>query len=67
MPWMFPISSLMTFLWYQGGRKVFSATIQRSRNSTKSMFAVPSTPLGAVRTVKIDGSGWSNSTAPTGQ
>ena len=41
---MLPISSDITFLWYQGGRKVFSITIQRSRNSTKSMLAVPAVP-----------------------
>ena len=64
---MLPISSDMMFLWYQGGRKQCSATIQRSRNSTKSMFAVPSCPEGAVSTVKIDGSGWSNRIAPTGE
>jgi hypothetical protein len=64
---MLPISSDMTFLWYQGGRNVFSIVIQRSRNSTKSMFAVPATPDGAVSTVKIDGSGWSNRIAPIGQ
>ena len=28
-------------MWYQGGRKVFSATSQRSGKMTKSMFAVP--------------------------
>jgi hypothetical protein len=31
----------MTFMWYQGGRKVSSATIQRSGKTTKSMLAVP--------------------------
>ena len=64
---MLPISSLMMFLWYQGGRNECSATIQRSRNSTKSMLAVPGWPDGAVSTVKIDGSGWSNRIAPTGR
>jgi hypothetical protein len=33
---------------------------------TKSTLAVPSSPDGAVSTVKIEGSGWSNRIAPTG-
>ena len=57
----------MTFMWYQGGRKVFSATIQRSGKITKSMLAVPGVSDGEVSTVKIDGSGWSKQIAPTGE
>ena len=57
----------MTFMWYQGGRKVFSATSQRSEKITKSMLAVPGVSDGEVRTVKIDGSAWSNRIGPTGE
>ncbi len=57
----------MMFMWYHGGRKECSATDQRSGKMTKSTFAVPSSPDGAVITVKIDGSGWSNRMAPTGE
>ena len=57
----------MTFMWYQGGRKVSSATIQRSGKTTKSMLAVPGVSEGAVSTVKIDGSAWSNRIGPTGE
>ena len=53
------MNSLITFMWYQGGRKVFSATSQRSQNTTKSMLAVPGVSDGEVSTVKIDGSAWS--------
>ena len=61
------MNSLMMLRWYQGGRNVSSATSQRGGKMTKSMLAVPSSPLGAVSTVKIDGSGWSNRMAPTGE
>ena len=61
------MNSLMMFMWYQGGRKVFSATIQRSGKITKSIFAVPGVSEGEVSTVKIDGSAWSNSSGPTGE
>ena len=61
------MNSLMMFMWYQGGRKVSSATIHRSGKTTKSTFAVPGVSDGAVSTVKIDGSAWSNSTGPTGE
>ncbi len=61
------MNSLIRLRWYQGGRKVFSATSQRSGKITKSMFAEPGVSVGAVSTVKIDGSGWSNSNAPTGE
>jgi len=47
-------------MWYQGGRKVFSATSQRSQKTTKSRLAVPGVSEGEVRQVKIDGSAWSN-------
>ncbi|MGX1210085.1 hypothetical protein AB7M42_000350 [Bradyrhizobium diazoefficiens] len=57
----------MMFMWYHGGRKVLSATIQRSGKITKSMFAVPAVSDGEVSTVKIDGSGWSKPIAPTGE
>jgi len=50
------MNSLITFMWYHGGRKVFSATSQRSLKMTKSMFAVPEVSLGLVSTVKIEGS-----------
>ncbi|GJD54109.1 hypothetical protein OPKNFCMD_6891 [Methylobacterium crusticola] len=61
------MNSLITFMWYQGGRKVFSATSQRSEKITKSMLAVPGVSEGAVSTVKIDGSAWSNRIGPTGE
>ena len=51
------MNSLMMLRWYQGGRNVCSATSQRGGKITKSTLAVPSSPLGAVSTVKIDGSG----------
>ena len=57
----------MMFMWYHGGRKVLSATIHRSGKMTKSMFAVPAVSEGEVRTVKIEGSGWSNEIGPTGE
>ena len=58
-PYTSPMNSLITLRWYQGGRKVSSATIQRGGKITKSQFAVPGVSLGEVSTVKIDGSGWS--------
>ena len=58
------MNSLITFRWNQGGRKVSSATIQRGGKMTKSQFAVPGVSDGEVRTVKIDGSGWSKLTVP---
>ncbi|MNT82949.1 hypothetical protein D3C72_2227510 [compost metagenome] len=58
-PKISPMNSLMTLRWNQGGRKVSSATIQRGGKMTKSQLAVPGVSLGEVRTVKIDGSGWS--------
>ena len=57
----------MTLRWNQGGRKVSSITSQRSGKMTKSTLAVPGVSDGAVRTVKIDGSGWSRRVAPTGE
>src|SRR3954464_7745267 len=33
-PYTSPMNSLMTFMWYQGGRNVFSATSQRSEKIT---------------------------------
>ena len=50
------MNSLMTFMWYQGGRNVSSVTSHRSGNTTKSTFAVPGVSDGAVNTEKIDGS-----------
>ena len=61
------MNSLMTFMWYQGGRNVFSATSQRSLKMTKSMLAVPGVSLGEVSTVKMLGSAWSKSSGPTGE
>lgn len=58
------MNSLMTLRWNHGGRKVFSATIQRGGKMTKSQLAVPGVSDGLVRTVKIDGSGWSKLTVP---
>ena len=46
---------VMMLRWYQGGRKVSSATIQRGGKMTKSTLAVPTSPEGAVNTVKIEG------------
>src|SRR4051794_28995540 len=66
-PYTRPMNSLMTFMWYQGGRNVFSATSQRSGKQTKSQFAVPGVSDGAVSTVKMLGSAWSYSTGPTGE
>ena len=61
------MNSDITLRWYHGGRKVFSATSQRGGKITKSILAVPAVSDGAVSTVKIDGSGWSNPMAPTGE
>src|SRR5689334_19767925 len=58
------MNSLITLRWYQGGRKVSSATSQRGGKITKSTFAVPGVSLGLVSTVKIDGSGWSKLIEP---
>ena len=58
------MNSLIRLRWYQGGRKVSSATIQRGGKITKSQFAVPGVSLGEVSTVKIDGSGWSKLIEP---
>src|SRR6188768_3476598 len=58
-PWTRPMNSLMRLRWYQGGRKVSSATSQRGGKITKSQLAVPGVSDGDVSTVKIDGSGWS--------
>ena len=38
---------------------MFSATSQRGGKMTKSAVAVPVVGEGAVRTVKMEGSGWS--------
>jgi hypothetical protein len=51
------MNSLIRLRWNQGGRNVSSATIQRGGKTTKSQFAVPGVSVGAVSTVKIDGSG----------
>src|ERR1700727_1440440 len=61
-PWMRPMNSFMKLRWNQGGRKVCSATIQRGGKTTKSALAVPGISLGEVRTVYMDGSGWSKLT-----
>src|SRR6266516_4648789 len=58
------MNSLIRLRWYQGGRKVSSATIQRGGKITKSQFAVPGVSDGDVSTVKIDGSGWSKLIEP---
>ena len=58
------MNSLITLRWNQGGRNVCSATIQRGGKITKSQLAVPGVSVGAVSTVKIDGSGWSKLTVP---
>src|ERR1043166_1687119 len=62
VPKISPMYSFMMLRWKYGGRNVCSATIQRGGKTTKSTFAVPGVSLGAVRTVKIEGSGWSNDT-----
>ena len=56
--------SVITLRWNQGGRNVSSATIQRGGKMTKSMLARPGVSVGAVSTVKIEGSGWSKLTVP---
>ena len=61
------MNSLITFMWYQGGRNVFSATSQRSEKITKSMWAMPGVSEGEVSAVKIEGSAWSYRTGPTGE
>src|SRR3546814_8810443 len=61
---MRPMHSLITLRWNQGGRNVSSATIQRGGKMTKLALARPGTSLGEVRTVKMDGSGWSKLTVP---
>src|SRR6185436_12309911 len=61
-PKISPMYSFITLRWKYGGRNVSSATIQRGGKITKSQFAVPTISLGDVRTVKIDGSGWSKET-----
>src|SRR5689334_14806874 len=58
------MNSLITLRWNQGGRNVCSATIQRGGKITKSQLAVPGVSEGEVRTVKIDGSGWSKLIEP---
>ncbi|MCY1421374.1 hypothetical protein D9M71_370260 [compost metagenome] len=58
------MNSFIRLRWNHGGRKVFSATIQRGGKITKSMLARPCTLVGEVNTVKIDGSGWSKLTVP---
>ncbi|MNG38903.1 hypothetical protein D3C84_1267670 [compost metagenome] len=51
------MNSFIRLRWNHGGRKVFSATIQRGGKITKSRLARPWTLVGEVSTVKIDGSG----------
>src|SRR6185503_12049055 len=58
------MNSLIRLRWYQGGRKVSSATSQRGGKITKSQLAVPGVSEGEVSTVKIDGSGWSKLIEP---
>mgnify|MGYP000989442657 CR=1 FL=1 len=58
------MNSAITLRWYQGGRKVSSATIQRGGKITKSTLAQPGVSLGLVSTVKMLGSGWSKLTVP---
>src|SRR5918993_5564448 len=58
------MNSLMRLRWYQGGRKVSSITSQRGGKITKSQLAVPGVSEGEVRTVKMDGSGWSKLIEP---
>ena len=48
---MRPMNSLITLRWYQGGRKVSSATIQRGGKITKSMLATPGVSEGEDNTV----------------
>ena len=59
------MNSLITLRWYHGGRKVSSATSQRGGKITKSALARPGVSVGEVRTVKIDGSGWSKLIVPS--
>src|SRR5438093_13209453 len=54
-PYTSPMNSLITLRWYQGGRKVSSATSQRGGKITKSQFAVPGVSEGEVSTVTLDG------------
>src|SRR3954453_8294880 len=56
--------SLITLRWNQGGRNVSSEHIQRGGKITKSALARPGVSDGLVRTVKIEGSGWSKLTVP---
>jgi len=64
-PHTMPMNSAMQLRWYQGGRNVCSATIQRGGKITKSAVARPGTrPEGTVSTVKMEGSGWSKDTVP---
>src|SRR3954453_1643975 len=56
--------SLITLRWNQGGRNVSSEHIQRGGKITKSALARPGVSDGLVRTVKMDGSGWSKLTVP---
>ena len=58
------MNSLIRLRWYQAGRNVSSATIQRGGKITKSQFAVPGISDGEVSTVKIEGSGWSKLIEP---
>src|SRR6201999_778525 len=57
-----PMNSFIALRWNQGGRKVCSATSQRGGKMTKSTCDVPGIGVGAINTVKIDGSGWSKLT-----
>ena len=45
------MNSLMTFMWYQGGRNESSITSQRSGKMTKSTLAVPGRSDADVSTV----------------
>ncbi len=58
------MNSLARLRWNHGGRNVCCATSQRGGKIAKSTFAVPGVSLGAVSTVKIDGSGWSKLIEP---
>ncbi len=58
------MNSLITLRWYQGGRKVSSATSQRGGKMTKSALAQPAVSEGLVSTVKMLGSGWSKLIEP---
>jgi hypothetical protein len=51
------MNSHITLRWNQGGRNVSSPTSQRGGKITKSTLAIPWVSVGAVSTVKIDGSG----------